>query len=159
MVCASRRTASCSSVRAKSTRGSYPPGVNRGGVGLAVLSLGYAGGLLAAHPRHRPATWPVVAGAFVFRLTLWSLPGLFSTDIFSYVMYGRIAAVHAANPYIQPPADFASDPFLAWVFPFWRDQPSVYGPAWTDLSWLLSAASAERSNFEQVMLYRASISL
>src|SRR5919202_1081752 len=229
MVCASRRTASCSSVRAKSTRGSYPPGVNRGGValavaavvveagcvlvwalsprltsiynaeypaavfarvpallgleqlvlrglgplgepaadpagmvarlevGLALLSLGYAGGLLAAHPRHRPATWPVVAGAFVFRLTLWSLPGLFSTDIFSYVMYGRIAAVHAANPYIQPPADFASDPFLAWVFPFWRDQPSVYGPAWTDLSWLLSLLTGTLDNLGQVATYRLAL--
>ena len=126
-------------------------------VGLALLSLGYAGGLLAAHPRHRPATWPVVAGAFVFRLTLWSLPGLFSTDIFSYVMYGRIAAVHAANPYIQPPADFASDPFLAWVFPFWRDQPSVYGPAWTDLSWLLSLLTGTLDNLGQVATYRLAL--
>src|SRR6266516_4220143 len=65
-------------------------------------------------------------------------------------MYGRIAAVYAANPYVHPPAEFASDPFLAWVFPFWRDQPSVYGPGWTDFSWLPSALTADRDNFGKV---------
>ena len=125
--------------------------------GLAVMTLGYAGGLFALHLCNRPVTWLVIGGALVFRMTLWSLPGLFSTDIFSYVMYGRIAAVHAANPYVQPPADFASDPFLTWVFPFWRDQPSVYGAGWTDFSWLLSAFTADGDNFGQVAAYRIAL--
>jgi hypothetical protein len=69
-------------------------------------------------------------------------------------MYGRIAAVHRQNPYLQPPSAFPNDPFLAWVFPFWRDQPSVYGPVWMDFSWLLSRLTAELSNFDQVIAYR-----
>ena len=96
--------------------------------------------------------------AGVFRLTFATLPGLFSTDVFSYVMYGRIAAVYGQNPYVQPPASFPDDPFLAWVFPFWRDQPSVYGPLWTDFSWLLSRVTGSWSNFDQVMAYRLSLS-
>jgi hypothetical protein len=126
-------------------------------VGLALMTVGYAGGLVAVSVCNRPATWPVLSGAFLFRVTLWLLPGLFSTDIFSYVMYGRIAAVYSANPYVQPPADFASDPFLGWVFPFWRDQPSVYGAAWTDVSWLLSALSGGLDNFGQVAAYRGAL--
>ena len=125
--------------------------------GLAVMTLGYAGGLLALDRCSKPLTWLVVGGALAFRVTLWLLPGLFSTDIFSYVMYGRIAAVYHANPYVQPPADFASDPFLAWVFPFWRDQPSVYGAGWTDFSGLLSALTAGSDNFGQVAAYRIAL--
>jgi hypothetical protein len=124
---------------------------------LALMTAGYAGGLLALQLSDGLATWPVVSGACVFRVTLWLVPGLFSTDIFSYVMYGRIAAVYAANPYVQPPADFASDPFLGWVFPFWRDQPSVYGAGWTDFSWLLSALTAGQDNFGQVAAYRGAL--
>jgi hypothetical protein len=127
-------------------------------IGLAVMTLGYAGGLLALYRCVKmPTTWLVVGGALVFRVTLWLLPGLFSTDVFSYVMYGRIAAVYHANPYVQPPADFASDPFLAWVFPFWRDQPSVYGAGWTDFSGLLSALTAGSDNFGQVAAYRIAL--
>ena len=124
---------------------------------LGVMMAGYAGGLLALHLSRGLAPWPVISGAFAFRVTLWLLPGLFSTDIFSYVMYGRIAAVHAGNPYVQAPADFASDPFLGWVFPFWRDQPSVYGAGWTDVSWLLSALTAGLDNFGQVTAYRGAL--
>jgi hypothetical protein len=124
---------------------------------LAVMTVGYAGGLLALHVCNRSATWLVVTGTLVFRITLWLLPGLFSTDVFSYVMYGRIVAIYSANPYIQPPEDFASDPFLTWVFPFWRDQPSVYGAGWTDFSWLLSTFTAGGDNLGQVAAYRVAL--
>jgi hypothetical protein len=122
--------------------------------GLLAMSFGY---VLAISAASDAATWWVVAFAGVFRLTLASLPGLFSTDVFSYVMYGRIAGVDGGNPYADPPAAFPMDPFLGWVFPFWRDQPSVYGPLWTDLSALASRVSADWGPFEQVLLYRASL--
>src|SRR5205085_7557281 len=80
-----------------------------------------------------------------------------STDVFSYVMYGRIAAVYGQNPYVLPPGAFGDDPFLAWVFPFWRDQVTVYGGAWTDFSWLLARLTGEAGNFDQVIVYRLSL--
>lgn len=73
----------------------------------------------------------------VFGLTLLLLPSLPSDDIFSYILYGRISAVHGANPLISTPADFANDPFLSLVF--WRDVRSVYGPVWLLLSAALAA--------------------
>jgi hypothetical protein len=71
-------------------------------VGLLAMVAGY---VLALSCR-RHVTWIAVAGAVLFRATLALMPGLYSTDVFSYVMYGRIAVGYAANPYIQPPAAF-----------------------------------------------------
>jgi len=83
------------------------------------------------------------------------MPGFFSTDIFSYVMYGRVAAVYGDQPYVHPPSAFPDDAFFGWVFPFWRDQPTVYGPMWTDLSWLLASITASSPPLVQVLVYRA----
>jgi hypothetical protein len=131
--------------------------VNSLEVGLGLMSVGYVFGLVALAKLRQPRAWLVVGLAGLFRLTLAALPGLFSTDIFSYVMYGRIAAVYGQNPYLQPPAHFPDDAFVSWVFPFWRDQPSVYGPLWTDFSWLLSTLTGRLSNFDQVLAYRLSL--
>jgi alpha-1,6-mannosyltransferase len=122
--------------------------------GVLLASLGY---VLALSAGGRGAAWLSVGFAALFRVTLVLLPGLFSTDVFSYVMYGRIAAVYGQNPYVQPPSAFPADPFLTWVFPFWRVQPSVYGPVWTDLSQGLSAVTATWSPFAQVIAYRSEV--
>ena len=127
--------------------------------GFGLMSVGYVAALVVLRQATRAAAGIVIGGAVTFRLTLALLPGLFSTDIFSYVMYGRISAVYGQNPYLRPPADFADDPFLAWVFPFWRGQPTVYGPVWTHFSWLLSALTSDLSNFDQVLAYRAALVL
>lgn len=125
-------------------------------IGLLLLIAGYLVGVFGlARANTRPGTRTVVGFALLSRLTLLALPGLFSTDIFSYVMAGRISAVYQANPYITPPSDFPSDPFYSWVFPFWRETPTVYGPLWTTVSWALSTLSGGWTNFDQVLLYRA----
>jgi alpha-1,6-mannosyltransferase len=56
-------------------------------------------------------------------------PPLLSTDVFNYVEYGRLGALHGLNPYTHPPAAIPGDP----AFPFigWRDATSVYGPIFT----------------------------
>jgi hypothetical protein len=65
-------------------------------------------------------------------LTLTLLPALPSDDIFSYILYGRISALHHANPLITTPASFPHDPFLTLVY--WQNTRSVYGPVWLLLS-------------------------
>ena len=123
-------------------------------VGLLLMSAGYVLGLWTFGGAGNGAGRVVLGFGLLFRVTMASLPGLFSTDVYSYVMYGRIVGVYGQNPYVSTPNDFPADPFLAWVFPFWRDQPSVYGPLWTDASWLLSRLTGELSNFDQVLAYR-----
>jgi hypothetical protein len=73
----------------------------------------------------------------VYQVTLFLTPGLFTTDIFSYVMYGHISAIYDFNPYIYPPNYFPG-PLLDWIHPIWHDQPSVYGPLWTGIGWVMA---------------------
>jgi hypothetical protein len=84
----------------------------------------------------------VIAFELLFQVTLFLTPGLFTTDIFSYVMYGHISAVYNLNPYIFPPNYFPGNPLLDWIHPIWHDQPSVYGPLWTDIGWLMARLMA-----------------
>jgi hypothetical protein len=82
--------------------------------------------------------WLVVALTVAFHAALLFLPLLVSRDVFSYALYGRIAGVHGANPYVATPVDFRSDPLFAFIGPKWADTPAVYGPGFS----LLSAAIA-----------------
>ncbi|MCA1646383.1 MAG: DUF2029 domain-containing protein [Chloroflexi bacterium] len=86
----------------------------------------------------RGAALIIVLFEVVYQVTLYLTPGLFTTDIFSYVMYGRISAVYDLNPYIYPPNYFPGDQMLSWIHPIWHDQPSVYGPLWTALGWIMA---------------------
>jgi alpha-1,6-mannosyltransferase len=99
----------------------------------------------------RGAVLVVLACELVFQVTLFLTPGLFTTDIFSYVMYGHISAEYNLNPYIFPPNYFPGNPLLNWIHPIWHDQPSVYGPLWTDLSWVTATLTAQVSDLVTVL--------
>ncbi len=92
--------------------------------------------------------------ALAFQVTLFLAPGLFSTDLFSYATYGRIAGVYGSNPFILVPSDFRGDRLTEWVHPQWLDAPSVYGPVWVDLSWATGRLTQGLSLPDQVMAYK-----
>src|SRR5947199_164673 len=73
--------------------------------------------------------WPLS-----FQLTLFTMPGLFTTDLFSYATYGQIAGVYGVSPYTHLPSAFPEFRILSWIHPLWHDAPSIYGPAWVDLT-------------------------
>jgi alpha-1,6-mannosyltransferase len=56
-------------------------------------------------------------------------PLVLSRDVFSYAEYGRIYAIHGANPYVLAPASFPSDPFVRVASTEWLHARSRYGPA------------------------------
>jgi hypothetical protein len=102
----------------------------------------YVLGLLAV--RRGAASLRLVAAlAVAIQLVPLGAPLLLSTDAWTYWSYGRIAAVHDANPYRDPPAEFPDDPSLAYVGADWRDTTSVYGPAFTLASEPLALAAGE----------------
>src|SRR5436190_1275995 len=77
-------------------------------------------------------------------------PLVISGDVYSYWAYGRLAAVHDANPYAVPPVRFRADPAVQNVAPAWQRTTSVYGPAFTAASAELettAGGSAELSSF------------
>ncbi len=74
----------------------------------------------------------VLLFAVMFELTGLCSRRLFSKDLFSYVLNGRIAAVYGGNPYVDVPIRFPQDPYLPLVD--WREVPNFYGPLWTLIS-------------------------
>ncbi len=81
----------------------------------------------------------VLLGAIgVLHLVFALAPPLLSGDIFSYVAYGRIGALHGIDPYVQPPLAAHGDPVLVYVAHAWRTVLSAYGPLFTLLTYLLA---------------------
>ena len=65
-------------------------------------------------------------------------PPLLSSDVFSYVAYGRLGALHGLDPYAHPPLAAHGDPVLIYVAHAWRDALSAYGPLFTLLTYVLA---------------------
>lgn len=69
-----------------------------------------------------------IAGGILHGIVLFA-PLTQSQDLYAYLFYGKMWAVHGANPYLVLPQAFSSDAWLPWMQ--WADQLSVYGPLWT----------------------------
>jgi hypothetical protein len=94
------------------------------GAWLAVLA-----GVRSLSPR-------VVIAAIVVAHVLFLLaPPLLSADIFGYVGFGRLSALHHLDPYAFGTGAVPSDPIRTYLR--WRDARSAYGPLFTVLSELL----------------------
>jgi hypothetical protein len=93
---------------------------------IAVMFVGY-GALLWS--RVLPAR---AVGALVLALNLLAFAGPpLTSDVFSYIDYARLGAVHGVNPYAHTPAAIRHDAAFHYVAPLWRHIPSAYGPLFT----------------------------
>jgi alpha-1,6-mannosyltransferase len=96
----------------------------------------------------------VLAPPLAFQVTLFTMPGLFTTDMFSYAMYGQIAGVYGLSPYTHPPSQFPDFRIFNWIHPLWHDAPSIYGPAWVDLTRPLARAIVGLSDVDKILAYK-----
>ena len=115
--------------------------------------------LLRSLPGYRWLGGAIVGFAVLFQATYTLMPGTFTTDIFSYAMYGYIPRVYDLNPYIYVPGYFPANPLTSWIHPIWYYTPSIYGPIWIDLSVWLTGFTADRSPVDQALIYRVVSSL
>jgi uncharacterized SAM-binding protein YcdF (DUF218 family) len=95
--------------------------------------------------RGPPTLRAVLVVAVVIQLLPLAGPLLLSTDAWAYWEYGRIAAVHDGNPYVDTPSEFPDDPAYDDAGAAWRETTSVYGPAFTlvtEVVALVSGSSA-----------------
>jgi hypothetical protein len=81
-------------------------------------------------------------------------PLLLSTDAWSYWDQGRIAAVHGGNPYRDEPNAYPRDPAFPYVGTAWRDETSVYGPAFALASEPVARAAGSSAD-AAAWLYKA----
>lgn len=102
--------------------------------GLWVALVLYAVVLVRAGdiPR-RAAIWTIAGLHVLFLLG----PPLLSQDVFSYIAYARLGVEHGLSPYTHSPVDIPFDP--VYGFAGSKDAVSVYGPAFTLLTYPLSS--------------------
>jgi len=91
-----------------------------------VLALCYLGVLVFADS----VSFRVGVGAIVgMHLVFLIAPPLLSSDIFNYVGYARLDAVHHLNPYVHPLAAAPTDP--SYIYVGWPLNTTAYGPLFT----------------------------
>lgn len=94
---------------------------------------------------------PVLIGIACLNLLVLLAPPMLSTDVFSYIAYGRIGAVYRFNPYLYGPSAILLDPLSRYVGAQWIKTPTAYGPLFTALSY----AFAPLTLAAQVIVYKA----
>ncbi len=101
---------------------------------FVVLFLSYA---VAATRANRLSPRAVLAAILVLHAMVLFGPPLFSSDVFSYTAYARIGAVYGVNPYLHGPGAFPLVALHPLIGVQWIETPTVYGPLFTALSYLL----------------------
>lgn len=105
---------------------------------VLLMWLAYAVVIVASR-RLRPVLALSVLAAL--HLTFLLAPPLLSTDVFSYVDYGRLGAIHGLNPYLHTPFASPDDPVYPLVGAKWRHTATAYGPLFTLISYPLAHLS------------------
>lgn len=96
---------------------------------LLIAFIPYGLGLwVGGRAQNLPSKRTVIV-SFAFVALLYVLaPPIQSHDVYQFMFYGKMQAIHGANPYIVPPSRFAGDPWFHLLG--WPGQVSVYGPLW-----------------------------
>ncbi len=137
--------------RSGSALAAHPGGV-RGHVDRN-LALGLLAGAFAAYlcglwlvARRGELLRAVLVVVVAVQLVPLAAPLLASTDAWTYWAYGRLSAIHAANPYAVRPSAYPGDPAYHAMGTRWRDRTTLYGPAFTLASEpIAEAAGGSRS--------------
>jgi alpha-1,6-mannosyltransferase len=114
-------------------------GIDLGGIALtAVMVVMFASYVLTVGVAHRLSPLLVLGVIAALHALMFLAPPLVSTDVFSYQFYGRIGALYHANAYLAGPLALHLDPLYHYIGTKWVNAPTVYGPLFTALSYLLA---------------------
>jgi len=82
--------------------------------------------------------WIVAGMGLLFSfVNVWSLPNL-NTDIYTYILRGRVAAVYGENPYDVVSDEFPDDPFYPYASERYTAEPEEKLPIWMALNIFLA---------------------
>lgn len=135
---------------------SYAGAFGQGGIDLglggmvAVLALMFVSYVAMVRGVRQLTARPVLIGIACLNLLVLLGPPLLSTDVFSYIAYGRIGRVYGSNPYLYGPNAFMFDPLYPLIGAQWVKTPTAYGPLFTALSYLLTPLTIAA----QVIVYK-----
>ena len=108
------------------------------------MFLSYAVALRAAKYLSRRAVLVSIAALNALVLVA---PPLLSTDLFSYIAYGRLGGTYGINPYLYGPNVISFDPLYHLVGLQWTHTPTAYGPLFTALSYPLAGLNIATNVF------------
>jgi hypothetical protein len=110
-------------------------GVGLGSGGFQTLMLIMCGSYLLVLVGARALPIAPLAGAIVLAHVILVLgPPLISQDVFGYLAFARMGALHGLDPYTHVAAEAAGDPVFAFIG--WPFKHSPYGPLFTLASYL-----------------------
>jgi alpha-1,6-mannosyltransferase len=114
-------------------------GIDLGNIGLTVVVVAmFASYVVTVRSANRLSPLLVLGAIAALHALMLLAPPLFSTDVFSYQFYGRIGVLYGGNPYLAGPHALALDPLYQYIGSKWYATPTVYGPVFTALSYLLT---------------------
>ena len=138
-------------------RGVFGDGLGLGGgaysVILGVAFLAYLAVVaFAVELGARTVRWAIGIGLALFAVA----PPLLSLDVFSYISYARLGAVHGLNPYDFSPAAIPHDLAASRVDAY-RHASSVYGPLFTLITYPLGLLGVPAALWSMKALAAASV--
>lgn len=104
---------------------------------IVVFLVLFASYAVAARTAHRLSPRVLLGAILALHAMVLFAPPLFSSDVFSYAAYARIGTVFGGNPYLHGPGAFPLQALHPLIGVQWIDTPTVYGPLFTALSYLL----------------------
>jgi Glycosyltransferase family 87 len=123
-------------------------GIDLGNYGLiAVLGVMLACYAVAFRNAERLSARTVLLCIAAMHALILLAPPLLSTDVFSYQFYGRMQDLYGANPYLAGPHAVQLDALFPYIGSDWINTPTVYGPLFTELSYVLAPLSIAASLF------------
>ncbi|HEY1590401.1 MAG TPA: glycosyltransferase 87 family protein [Solirubrobacteraceae bacterium] len=117
-------------------------GIDLGLGGLAVvLALMFVAYAAMVRGADQLTARPVLIAIGCLTLIVLLAPLMLSTDVFSYIAYGRIGGVYGFNPYLAGPGAILRDPLYPYIGTQWVNTASTYGPLFTAISYLFAHLS------------------
>jgi alpha-1,6-mannosyltransferase len=98
-----------------------------------IMAAGYVAVLLTVRTLSARMLWVTILAA---HLALLLGPPLLSQDVFGYLDFARLGALHGLDPYTHVAAQVPTDP--AYLFVGWPFQHSPYGPLFTLASYAIA---------------------
>jgi len=107
--------------------------------GAALLAALFACYLVALACAERIPARLAIGAIIALHVVVLLAPPLFSADVFSYIDYARLGAIHGLSPYAHGAADAPGDAVAPFVG--WHEVASPYGPLFTVGSYALAHLS------------------
>lgn len=113
-------------------------------IAIAFVAYGIALYLSWMHSATRHGLLLIVAMGILFSFAnVWALPNL-NTDIYNYIVDGRVAAVYGENPYSVAADQFPDDPIYPYASDRFTDAPVDKLPVWVGLTVVLARISGDK---------------